>query len=395
MKQIERTIPTNWNAWQRAKYIHEVLANGIEYNHNKHEYSTQQSSNLSVLLSKKGVCAGYSLLYKEMMDRQGIECEYVRGKAITTSGQTGTHAWNILTINGQSFGVDLTWEAEAKRRGERGLQYFGDNPIFLQTHIADADENKLNLVNYTKESIDAISTDNRKIKREYTPEEKIDIINFAISETYQKFKGMYNEKEVKRRISQSLKDYIKEGRKTGFTRNNNAREQLIENVTKEEMIGLLVQNYVIQNANEQINLNPLKMATISNVRKYGYKQAISALEKYINSGDAMSFTRQNNARYIVQNISQEQAMDLIIQDIISIEIEKEEKTEILKNINIQEMQKQYFSGDELARVASPKQQGIISKAMSWIKSRTKQLYNNRTKNNTHVKEQNRENEYQK
>ena len=137
------------------------------------------------------------------------------------------------------------------------------------------------------------------------------------------------------------------------------------------------------------------MATISNVRKYGYKQAISALEKYINSGDAMSFTRQNNARYIVQNISQEQAMDLIIQDIISIEIEKEEKTEILKNINIQEMQKQYFSGDELARVASPKQQGIISKAMSWIKSRTKQLYNNRTKNNTHVKEQNRENEYQK
>lgn len=395
MKEIERTIPTNWNEWQKAKYIHETLANNIEYNYNEEDYSTQQSSNLSILLSKKGICAGYSLLYKEMMDRQGIECEYVRGKAITRSGKTGTHAWNMLTINGKSFGVDVTWEAGAKHRGEQGLQYFGDDARFLQTHIADADEKKINLVNYTKESIDSISTDNRKIKNEYTTEEKIDIINFAIAETYQKFKGMYNEEEVKRRVSKSVKDYIKDGRVTGFTRNNNAREQLIENITGEEMVGLLTRNYVMQNANEQINISPLKIAVTSNIEKYGYEQATSALEKYIRSGNAMSFTRQNNARGIIQSLSQEQTMDFMIQDIIDREIAKEEKTEIIKNANIQEMKKQYFSGDEFAKVALPKQKGLISKAMTWIKNRTKELYNNKVKDNTKVKEKNIDNEYQK
>lgn len=395
MKEIERTIPANWNEWQKAKYIHEILANNIEYNYNKEDYSTQQSSNLSVLLSKKGICAGYSLLYKEMMDRQGIECEYVRGKAITRSGKTGTHAWNILTINGQSFGVDVTWEAGAKSRGEQGLKYFGDDTTFLQTHIADADEKKINLNNYTKESIDAISTDDRKIRREYTPEEKIDIINFTISETYQKFKGMYNGEEAKRRVGKSVKDYIKAGRITGFTRNNNAREQLVENITGEEMIGLLTRNYVMQNATEQINMTPLKMAVMSNIEKYGHQQAILALEKYISIGNVMSFTRQNNARDIMQSLSQEQAIDFILQDIIDREIAKEEKTEMVKNANIQEMQKHYFSEDEFAKVALPKQRGLISKAMAWIKNRTKELYDNRTKNSSHVKEKNMDNEYQK
>lgn len=395
MKEIERTIPADWNEWQKAKYIHETLANNIDYNYNKEDYSAQQSSNLSVLLSKKGICAGYSLLYKEMMDRQGIECEYVRGKAITNSGKTGTHAWNILTINGQSFGVDLTWDSAAKHRGEQGLRYFGDDTTFLQTHIADADEKKLNLTNYTKESIDAISTDDRKIRKEYTPEEKIDMINFAISETYQKFMGMYNEEEVKRRVSKSVKDYIKDGRVTGFTRNNNAREQLTESITREEMIGLLARDYVMQNANEQINISPLKMAITSNIGKYGHEQAILALEKYINSGNAMSFTRQNNARGIMQSLSQEQAMDFMIQDIIDREIAKEDRTEIIKNENIQEMKKQYFSGDEFARVNLPKQKGLISKAMAWIKNRTKELYDNRIKNDTYVKEKNIDNEYQR
>lgn len=395
MKEIERTIPTNWNEWQKAKYIYETLANNISYNYNEEEYSTQQCSNLSILLSRKGICAGYALLYKEMMDRQGIECEYIRGEAITSNGETGMHAWNILTINGQSFGADITWDAGAKHRGEQGLQYFGDYDRFLQTHIADADEKKINLTNYTKESIDAISTDNRIIRKEYTPEEKIDIINFAISETYQKFKGMYNEEEIKIKVSKSVKDYIKDGRVTGFTRNNNARDQLVENVTREEMIELLAQSYVMQNANEQINMSPLKMAITSNIEKYDHEQAILALEKYINTGNVMGFTRQNNSRGIIESLSQEQVMDIMIQEIIDREISKEEKTEIIKNTNIQEMKKHYFSGDELAKVALPKQKGLISKAMTWIKNRTKELYDNKAQNSSHIKEKNIDNEYQK
>ena len=55
MKLIENEIPEQWNEFQRAKYIYEVLGRNISYNHNREEYKTQQSSNLSILLSRKGI----------------------------------------------------------------------------------------------------------------------------------------------------------------------------------------------------------------------------------------------------------------------------------------------------------------------------------------------------
>lgn len=394
MKEIEKAIPTDWNEWQKAKYIYETLANNIEYNHNKEEYSTQQSSNLSILLSRKGICAGYSLLYKEMLDRQGIQCDYMRGRAFTSSGQTGMHAWNIVTIGGKSFPVDLTWDSNAKHKGEKELKHFGDNPEFLKNHIADLDEKQYNLVNFTKESINAIPTDNIKLKKEYTHEEKIDIINFAISKTYQKFRQSYDEEGTKIRLYQSIKDYIKDGRITGFTRNDNAREQLIQSIRPEDMIGLLTQNYVIKNMQED-NINYLNSAIKSNVEKYGYERTTFALEKYINCGDEMSFTRQNNARAIIKSLTQKQILDFIIEDTIKREVEKEEETQILKNENINVLKKQYFSADEFAKVDLPREKGLIKRAMAWIKNKTKQMYNHKFNDISKTKNKVREDDYQK
>lgn len=98
MNLIESKIPKEWNEWQKAKYIYETLRGKISYNMDRSTYSNQQSSNLNCLLSKKGICVGYALLFKEMMDRQGIECDYIIG----IDGRS-KHAWNVLTIDGTSF----------------------------------------------------------------------------------------------------------------------------------------------------------------------------------------------------------------------------------------------------------------------------------------------------
>lgn len=188
MKLIESSIPKEWDKLQRAKYIYEVLGKRIEYNHNKNEYKTQQSSNLSIILSRKGICAGYSLLYKEMMDRQGIECDYIRGN-ISGLGIDELHAWNVLTINGQSFPVDLTWDANRMRNGENGLRYFGVDQRFHERHIPDADERKYNYTVFPKEYIDAINTDTTKRQSEISEEQKNEIIKLAIEETYKKFQA--------------------------------------------------------------------------------------------------------------------------------------------------------------------------------------------------------------
>lgn len=110
MEEIEKNIPKKWNEWQRAKYIYERLGERISYNFNSNEYGNQQSSNLTILLSRKGICAGYSLLYKEMMDRQGISCDYIRGQVPAVVGND-RHAWNVLQINGYNIPVDLIWDS--------------------------------------------------------------------------------------------------------------------------------------------------------------------------------------------------------------------------------------------------------------------------------------------
>lgn len=49
------------------------------------------------------VCAGYTLAYSYLMNRLGIECEYVSSVALT-------HAWNSIKIGDSWYNVDVTWD---------------------------------------------------------------------------------------------------------------------------------------------------------------------------------------------------------------------------------------------------------------------------------------------
>ncbi len=115
MHTIENAIPKEWNKWQRAKFIYEILGRNIIYSPEEVTNYLQMYSNLSILLSRKATCAGYSLLYKEMMDRQGIECDYIRGQ---------NHAWNVLTIDGVTFPVDLTMDASNMEKRKNRIDAF-------------------------------------------------------------------------------------------------------------------------------------------------------------------------------------------------------------------------------------------------------------------------------
>lgn len=67
-----------------------------------------------VLRKKKGVCAGYSELYKKMCNIAGIKCEVIEGYIKTEPSQIGKmgvldHAWNTLIIDNNYYYLDLTW----------------------------------------------------------------------------------------------------------------------------------------------------------------------------------------------------------------------------------------------------------------------------------------------
>lgn len=92
-----------------------------------------------VFNNRKGVCSGYSNLFKYMCDSIGIKTFVVRG--ITAKYPEFPHAWNMsLTKNGYVF-VDATW----------GLIHTqNEKHIYTKSHVYDAIYSVYNAVEVTK-----------------------------------------------------------------------------------------------------------------------------------------------------------------------------------------------------------------------------------------------------
>ncbi len=82
----------------KAKVVHDYFINNTEYDH-----SMAMTTSYDLLVKGKGVCGGYSLGYKMVMDQLGIPCQLVTSK-------TMNHQWNAVQIDGKWYNVDVTWD---------------------------------------------------------------------------------------------------------------------------------------------------------------------------------------------------------------------------------------------------------------------------------------------
>ncbi len=127
-EELEAGIDPTWSDLEKAAYMYIALGSSIKY----HEGHSEKSRNLNVVLGQ-GVCAGYAIVFKEAMDRLGIECDIIN--------KTRTHTWNAIKLNGTWYPVDLTWDAEAIQKGETSLPWFAQVPTFnkYKDHVADGE----------------------------------------------------------------------------------------------------------------------------------------------------------------------------------------------------------------------------------------------------------------
>lgn len=140
IERIESGLNRNWSDIQKLLYVYDRLKTGIMYDP-KHEYkSSNEIRSLRSLITKQTVCAGYAMILKEFMDRNGINCEYVEGT--TKSDGTGGHAWNIVNIDGKKYPIDLTWDNTTFRSGKQNrFDWFGkDIPTFIKYHYPKVGE---------------------------------------------------------------------------------------------------------------------------------------------------------------------------------------------------------------------------------------------------------------
>ena len=126
MESIEKGIDPSWNDLEKAMYVYKVLCEGMRYDHiDMKENGRDLNRSLFGFITGKAVCAGFAMMYKEMMDRQGIRCLY-------QNKQYG-HAWNLLEVNGKLVPVDLTWDnTENEQDNNRcDFLYFGRDRFFF------------------------------------------------------------------------------------------------------------------------------------------------------------------------------------------------------------------------------------------------------------------------
>ncbi len=97
------------DAADKEKYVFQTLCANVDYKDNA---SCNQSA-YSALVNRSTVCAGYSRAMQYVLNELGIPCYYIFGKA-----DGGYHAWNIVQLGGEWYGVDLTWSDQTS-----GLTY--------------------------------------------------------------------------------------------------------------------------------------------------------------------------------------------------------------------------------------------------------------------------------
>ena len=125
-----------YSQYEQIKYLHDWMINNIDYDVT---CSKEEIYSIYGALRKgTAVCEGYARAFKYMLDGLGIPCVMVSGTATNSTGDTESHAWNYVKLNGKWYAIDVTWDDPIITGGgflskESRYKYFlkGSNNFFV------------------------------------------------------------------------------------------------------------------------------------------------------------------------------------------------------------------------------------------------------------------------
>ncbi len=90
--------------YEKELYIHNYVCENTIYDEN----SEDGDSAYEALLEGKAICEGYSRAIQILLDAVDIDNYLIVGNG-TTDGKTEPHMWNVVSIDGESYHLDSTW----------------------------------------------------------------------------------------------------------------------------------------------------------------------------------------------------------------------------------------------------------------------------------------------
>ncbi len=92
-------IEADWTDYEKVRAVFDRVVRRTDYQADQRDQSLYQ-----VLVNGEGVCAGYARTVQYLLNRLGIFCTYITGTA-----RGGSHAWNLVRLDGEYYYLDATW----------------------------------------------------------------------------------------------------------------------------------------------------------------------------------------------------------------------------------------------------------------------------------------------
>lgn len=127
---VNSIIKSGMSDFDKAITIHDWLTYNLDYDFTYSHYYVEET-----LRDRTCVCQGYALTFKMMCEMAGLSVGYVTGTGTNSSGQTESHAWNQVKIDGKWYNVDVTWDDPANPGKDRNDHSANRYDYFL---ISDA-----------------------------------------------------------------------------------------------------------------------------------------------------------------------------------------------------------------------------------------------------------------
>lgn len=154
VSEIIDTMPKNISNLEKLIYLHDYLAVNYEYTPNGEAYIY---NSYDFLKNKRGVCDAYSRTYLYLLKKAGIP-------AMRALSDEGNHSWNIVSLDGEYYHVDVTWaDPVPNREGMVSHEYFLlsdnaltslDNTSHINWYVQEADVFSLNNFHCTSTKFD-------------------------------------------------------------------------------------------------------------------------------------------------------------------------------------------------------------------------------------------------
>ncbi|MCR5735192.1 MAG: Ig-like domain-containing protein, partial [Lachnospiraceae bacterium] len=141
-------IAADWSPLQKLIYLHNYIVQHTDYAFKSDGTTPDDKYNAyNCLVEKRAVCQGYSLAFKYLAERAGIECDYISSKNLN-------HGWNMVSLGGKNYYIDCTWDDPVGCPA-----FFCVYKNFLKSKAAfSVEHDKTDWVNTNKESVYSLET---------------------------------------------------------------------------------------------------------------------------------------------------------------------------------------------------------------------------------------------